>query len=304
MNKISFVFIACAFLVLPFGELNSDLFNLVESIVCAVLIGTFGISHGAIDNHLYGFNNRMETVKFIIIYVLAAVAFGLLWIVSSNIAFVLFVLISAYHFGQSQFIDYTKRIRLIDRILFLIWGLWLLSAFVFLNKSLLFKSYNISDVSLSIFNVILQFSGIFFLLFSIILLAILSVFVIRKKINLQEAFVELYQLFIIIVVFRISSPLLGFTLYFVILHSIRVLEHEFHYIVRKEKLYSKLAFIRLLMPFTIISLLGLGIFALSFMLFDIEVSFPVISIIFISCLTFPHSIVMDLFYKKNETLKM
>jgi hypothetical protein len=34
--------------------------------------------------------------------------------------------------------------------------------------------------------------------------------------------------------------------------------------------------------------------------FNLALSVPVVSLIFISCLTFPHSLVMDIFYHKNK----
>jgi Brp/Blh family beta-carotene 15,15'-monooxygenase len=300
MNKITLIFIVFSFLLLPYQQLEGQLVQTIEIATCIAAIAIFGISHGAIDNHLYGFNSKGENVRFIGVYVLAALCFGAFWLLSPDIAFVSFLVISAYHFGQSQFVDYIKNNRLVDRILFSCWGSWLLAAFIYTNQKELFLSLESSGISLPVFALLLSHSTVIFTTASVALLGMLLFFFFSEKIEIQKFFLELYQLFAILFVFSISSPLLGFTLYFVILHSCRVLGHEFSFFKNLQQNFSFKAFIKLLLPFTIISIAGLLIFLGVLKYFNLSLSIPVVSLIFISCLTFPHSLVMDIFYHKNR----
>lgn len=300
MNRITLIFIVFSFLLLPFQQLEGHVVQTIEIVICISAIAIFGISHGAIDNHLYGFKSKGENFRFIGVYVLAALCFGALWLLSPDIAFMSFLVISAYHFGQSQFVDYIDGNRFIDRILFSFWGAWLIAAFIYTNQSELSFSLINAGISLPVFSLLISYSSIIFIIASASLLGMLLFFFFAKKMDNQKFFIELYQLFAILFVFSVSSPLLGFTLYFVILHSCRVLGHEFSFFKDFQKNFSYKAFIKLLLPFTMISISGLFVFLGVLHYFEFSLSIPVVSLIFISCLTFPHSLVMDIFYHKHR----
>lgn len=304
MNKSTFLFIVISFLLLPLNELKTPIFHAIEQIVCVSAIAIFGISHGAIDNHLYGFNSKKQNILFISIYVAASLCFGAIWWLSPDVAFASFLVISAYHFGQSQFVDTIEGNKFAQRFLFSVWGAWLLLAFIFMNKEELENSHQSSGVEMLIFDWFLNYSKLLFTSVTVVLVAILSYFTLRGKLPFQKLFIEIYQLAAIMVVFAISSPLLGFTLYFVILHSLRVLGHEYNFFKKINDNFDIKAFAKLLFPFTFISISGLFLFIAFFWLFDLSFSLPTLALIFISCLTFPHSLVMDIFYHKHhEALK-
>ena len=300
MSKITFAFIVVGFLLLPLGAIDNDWLNQFEAIASAVMISTFGISHGAVDNHLYGVKSIKENVRFIFIYVLSALLFGLVWFIHSNTAFLLFLLISAYHFGQSQFIVYAQKKLILERLLYLTWGSWLLLIFISLNSANLTSSYFASLLEITVFEQLVRHSTSLSILLSILLLLQLAYNILKGGLTSQQGFVELYQLFAIAVVFFISSPLVGFTIYFVILHSIRVLNQEYGYFESKNKDFSVGSFIKMIAPFTIISLVGLALFLGVVYWFGFSISLPLTALIFISCLTFPHAFVMDVFYGKNK----
>lgn len=300
MHKSTFVFIVFSFLLLPFQQLNGPVIQTIEVVTCIAAIAVFGISHGAIDNHLYGFKSQRENFKFIGVYVFSALCFGVFWYLSPDIAFVSFLVISAYHFGQSQFVEYIKTNHLLDRVLFSSWGSWILATFIYSNSNELNSSLEQSGLSLQVFSLLIRYANEVFILSSAVLVGLLFYFLFKEKIEKQKFFLELYQLFAILFVFAISSPLLGFTLYFVILHSCRVLGHEFSFFKNLQANFSFKSFIKLLLPFTLVSISGLLIFLALLQYFNLSLSLPIVSLIFISCLTFPHSLVMDIFYHKHR----
>jgi len=299
LSSVSFIFIALAFILLPLGELSGVHFSTLETIFCAVLIGTFGISHGAIDHYMYGVKTKKENTKFISIYVLAACSFGVMWLINPDLAFLIFLLISAYHFGQSQFVSYSQKIRWPDQLFYLIWGSWLLSVYLYLNSQEILNSYQASLLKIDLIPILIGHTNILIITLSGALGLLFAIQYSKKRLNLQQLFFEFYQLILIVIVFRISSPLLGFTLYFVILHSMRVMQHEYSFLHRKVPNFTTRSFVKILAPFTLISLAGLALLTILFFVFQIEISIPIIALIFISCLTFPHAFVMDLFYKNK-----
>lgn len=287
-------------MLLPLQEIEHEWIDIAEIFLCSFLIGTFGIAHGAIDNHLYGFKNAAENYKFIIIYVLVAILFALVWYIQSDTAFSIFLLISAYHFGQSQFADFANKVRLIDRLFFISWGSSLLFAFLYFNQSSLTQSYLTGQMDVNALKFLIDYALYGLIVSSALLVLFFSVYLYLKQLSIQRLLIELYQLFIISVVFFLASPLLGFTMYFVILHAVRVLFHEFNFLNEKNSSFSIFKFFKLLLPFTILSIAGLGVFAALISYFELSISIPFLAIIFISCLTVPHSLVMDLFYLRGR----
>lgn len=280
-------------MLLPLGELTSPLHEEIELWICIALIATFGVSHGAIDNHLYGVKERRDNFGFIAIYLLAAAGFGLLWYLDGRWAFMLFMIISAYHFGQSQFIDLKEEGSWTDPALYFTWGVWLLSGYSYLNSNEFLKVAESPILEGSIALDLLHYAGPLWVFSGILLLATFSLKIYRRKISTARFLAELYQGIIIMGAFYISSPLLGFSLYFIILHSLRVLWHEYQYLE-----VNLTAFIKMLLPFTLLSLVGMGLLLWIINFFALPLSLPLSALIFISCLTFPHSIVMEAFYQK------
>ena len=298
MKKPVIIYTLSSVLCLLLGKLEFQIVDQIETIICIISIGLFGISHGAIDNHLSGSKGTYENLRFIFRYLIAASLFGLFWYVNSNFAFVVFLIISGYHFGQSQFIDYIKDVNLKNRLLFLSWGVWLLISYIFFNKSKLIQSGVPTSLDIDVFHLIIQYAYAGFLSSSTLIFIFLVYLWKSGLISMNQFFIELFQAFIICAVFKSTSFLLGFTLYFIILHSYRVLEHEFYYLNRVRDSFSIKNFILLLLPFTLVSIAGLSLIIFLVSLLELNFSLTLISIIFISCLTFPHSFVMDGFYQK------
>ncbi len=300
MPKISFIFIAAAFLTLPLEEIQSGLFDRLEALFCIALIASFGIAHGAVDHHLYGFRNLKQNLVFIGWYLLAAVAYGILWFWQADLAFLIFMLISAYHFGQSQFVESLRARPILDKLLYTFWGATLLAAFLYFNQTELQGNSAAELAQLDSLGWLLDQAAVLFTvsLIALSLLLLLSLYL--GDLSGSNAAIELYQLALIIGVFYLASPLWGFTLYFVILHSGRVLQQEFRFLQSTQKIKGLSNFIKVLSPFTLLSLFGLGLIIGIFYYFRIDYSWSLLALIFISCLTFPHSWVMDRFYRRAK----
>jgi lycopene beta-cyclase len=88
------------------------------------VIGLFslGLSHGAIDHKI---DVELSKVKFYSIYLAGLISFLIFWLISPLASFVFFILLSADHFGENEFLRALKisKDQFRVRILALVWGL-------------------------------------------------------------------------------------------------------------------------------------------------------------------------------------
>jgi Brp/Blh family beta-carotene 15,15'-monooxygenase len=221
------------------------------------------------------------------------------WTTFPMLSLILFLLLSAYHFGQSQFSELTANQSWLNYGLYFGWGCSILSGLIFYNLddiiSLLSTStdmYYLAGVfNKAIFSVLLPIS-------SIVTVALLMITYGKRQISSERFFFEVYLIILIHICFYILPLLVGFTLYFVILHSFKVLSEEFRYLNSTRDNFTIPSFIKLLIPFTLISVFGSGIIMLCAHYDLIGISNGLLVFVLISVLTLPHSVVMDNFYQK------
>ena len=87
-----------------------------------------GIPHGSLDHVIYHRErneamNFKSVVRFLLFYVGFAVLYAILWIISVELSILLFILISAYHFGEMDLNGLSLKSSLNTRILFSLYGL-------------------------------------------------------------------------------------------------------------------------------------------------------------------------------------
>jgi len=298
MNKLLFVYIVFCYALASIFTLQNSISFENQIIGCISLVVLFGIPHGAIDNVLYLSSSNISKKKFYFLYLLSMILYALLWLIAPFFSFILFLLISAYHFGESQLSNY-KIDNIFSRSIYFIWGIALISSLFFYNSeelSILFNKY----VDTSNFNIVFNYNVVDFL-FYISNLAILFILVylnFNKSINKQIFNSELFQIILLHITFFIFPVIISFTLYFIFLHSIKVLIQEYSYLKEKLNGFSLLKFIQLLVPFTALSLFFFIFFIFISDFYNIDISLLLFSIIGISIITLPHSISMTNFYEK------
>lgn len=297
MNKIGFFFVASFLLLLPLVLSNGEMSASNQLALCVPFILLLGIPHGAIDNRLFLRDKKIKNAHFIALYVAVIFLNIGLWLLFPLLAYGLFLIISAYHFGQSQFAQYFKKPRFLHHTMAMSWGICVLSGLIFFNMSEVHDIMSI-DENFNAFNVLHQktITQIVFGLSSGLTLLILFFFLFSKKISLNTVLKETFILFLILFSFKVLPFLIGFTLYFVILHSIKVLQEEFTFLMLKKEIYSWKHFIALLAPLTILSLLGIAFVFISCHFEIISLSYGYCLMMIISSITLPHVFVMDRFY--------
>ena len=299
MTKAIFIFIASFLLLLPIVSLAGQLSFAVQLVICLPFLLLLGIPHGAIDNILYLKNSSVSNFEFIVGYLIIIGFNTTLWLFMPNLAYLSFLLLSAYHFGQSQFSHYVERRQTSQVLLYLLWGLAILSGMLYFNIDEI-QRLMLSDSFFAQLQPIHHEKSLFilFLLSTGLTVVMLAGQYLTHKLNLEAVLMELLILALILVCFYLMPLLIGFTLYFIILHSIKVLREEFQFLQRDGQIQNLRDFISTLAPFTLLSIVGILILFGLIQFNVLSISFGYCLLIVISSITLPHVFVMDRFYSR------
>lgn len=298
MSKAIFIFIASLLVLLPVVLSEGGMNASTQMVLCLPFIMFIGIPHGAIDNLLYLREKKLNNTQFIAIYLSVVLSNVLLWIFFPVFAYLLFLFISAYHFGQSQFAHYFEKTNGVKKLLAFSWGISLLSALVYFNIEEI-QNIMLQDEHFVAFDLLHQTQHMhyLFLVSSAVALSLMIFLTIKKAIKREIFLLETVVFFLILLSFEVMPFLIGFTLYFVILHSVKVLNEEYQFLSAKDEVRSWKEFIGLLTPLTLFSFAGIAmVFAMIH--YDlIHSSYGYCLLIIISSITLPHVFVMNRFYQ-------
>jgi len=298
MNKLLFIYIVICYLIASVFTLENTITIQNQLLGSSILVIIFGIPHGAIDNILFLTESNLSKKVFYLLYFLSMLLYCFLWFISPLYSFIFFLFMSAYHFGESQLSNYNIEINF-SKFIFLIWGVALISTLFLYNAEELSNLFNSYDDT-SNFSIIFKYNVLDFLFYSSNFVIVLSLLYLKiNKLITNEIFsTELFQIILLHITFFIFPVIISFTLYFVFLHSIKVLLQEYSYLEQKISGLNLMKFIKLLAPFTLLSLVFFIIFILISNIYNIDISLLLFLIISISVITLPHSISMTSFYDK------
>lgn len=271
-----------------------DLFLEYQTPAALLLIAFIGIPHGAVDHLLFLKKTNRNKTYFYSFYIALLTLYGISWIYFPMISLSLFLILSAYHFGQSQFEKYDVH-TLTKKIIGFIWGVIVLSGLVVFNFNeiqIVLTDYDELNAFVSLFN---------HEYFKLICLISTITFLIIGLVNLRfkSLVKELIYISLIGVTFLIQPLLLGFALFFIFNHSYTVMRSEYKFLSKYDTHFNLSKFIKALTPFTLLSILGTSFLYYLSSTGWITMSLPFILLITISSLTFPHAIVMEVFYTKR-----
>lgn len=268
-----------------------------------ILIFSFGILHGANDILLIDIISNQKAkypfFKVLLIYLLTVfTAVGLFYYVPF-IALILFIIFSAYHFGEQHWENKQLQLtKLISTAYYFIYGLFvLLLLFIFNNKEVTAVIKSISNYSIAS-NVI--YYG--FIIVSILLTIFSIKLIFTSKIFKSNVIKELFYLLVFAIVFKVSTLIWGFAIYFILWHSIPSLFEQIHFIYGSYNSKNAISYFKKAFPYWFVSILGIGIIV---SLFKDEKLLYAIIFSFIAAVTFPHAFVLNKMFthKKTQTNK-
>ncbi|MDX1585319.1 MAG: Brp/Blh family beta-carotene 15,15'-dioxygenase [Balneolaceae bacterium] len=258
-----------------------------------------GIPHGAIDHlissKLYNLKgDTTDRLKFYIPYLLLMLLMGLVWILSGLAGFILFALITMYHFGQADIEHFNFPITA-RWVLIFSRGLMILSLIIFVNVSYTFPviaeatGFALQEMEWLIENGYLL-GMILGLQHPIIMLAASYRF--RQRLPSAWWYPVLDTL-VILFLFTFNDPIIGFSIYFSLWHSMGHVMEMKEFFNEMGESFSVVKFYKLALPFTLISLAGLFLIYMVNNAYGMEEEMVSLLFILISVLTLPHILVVE-----------
>ena len=262
---------------LPSGNKPESVLNLAYYQVFLIVIGLLivGIPHGALDHFTEAIDKEKKiTVKFIGLYLILMGLVFLIWVWNPFIALILFLVYSAWHFGQTDVNQWGVKSKAIG----FLWGCILLT-YLFMTH---IDELNLILSALEV-PVFMNFQEMEIVKELIIGLGLLFSVFFRKF----EWFLVVCFLFCS----QFTNLIFSFAIYFILNHS------RLGWLHLKNKLkVSHINMYLKALPFNIGAVL---LFVLFFTNFELSLKENIAYFfIFLSCVSFPHVLCMNAFYKK------
>lgn len=272
------------------------LFILIPNLPIAVQFGVFsvilvlvGIPHGGIDHLIHNPEIRPKgLLHFIIRYLLLMLAYGLLWWLLPVAALIAFLGMSAYHFGQSHFLE-QGQLQPKEGLLYLFKGSFFLSV-------ILFGDWEMTQEILSpILTISIPET---YRLLSMGLLMASSLLAHGWK-NRSLSLGDALDYLVLVPILYFSPLLISFAVYFGFWHSLPSMLAEYKYLSQHPSFNSPLKFGRQLLPFSGISLVGITAILIIGMKFLDSSQLYLLFFVMISLISLPHILYMDTFLKEK-----
>jgi len=275
--------ITTLFLVLP------NLPQEIQLFIFALIILLVGIPHGGIDHLIHNPTiTPRGLARFILRYLLLMLGYGLTWWFLPLAALIAFLGMSAYHFGQSHFLEQGK-LENKEGLLYLLKGAFFLFLILFGDWSMTQKILS-SMISIDLSEEFrLGFLG--FLLVSSLIAQGFS----TQPFGLTDGLDYL----ILAPILYFSPLLIGFSVYFGFWHSLPSMLAEYAYLRNIPAFNSPLKFGKQLLPFSGISLVGIAAILVVGLEFLAPNQLYLLFFVLISLISLPHILYMDTFLKEK-----
>ena len=262
------------------------------------LIFTFGMIHGSNDMLIVNKLTNLKKTSFIktlAIYLIVVSTAVLIFYWLPGVALILFVCFSAYHFGEQHWEESLESItNTSKRLYFFAYGLFVLFMVFYFNEASVKMIVNeISGMTLN-----QLYTEHVSITLGVFMLSFLAVMLRQKEIKLNTVIAELFTLLVLVIIFKSSSLIWGFTIYFIIWHSIPSLLEQIRFAYGSLERKNIINYTKAALPYWLVSLVGM---TLLYFVFKDEKHFYSLFFAFIAAVTFPHSIVMlKMFTKKSK----
>lgn len=298
MKKYTKIAIVASFLGL---WMDSYFSTNLQIVLGFFMIFTFGILHGANDLLLVNEINIKKTtnskIKILIYYVVVVLTGILLFYIVPQMALLLFIIVSAYHFGEQQWQKLEFHFQKWHVILFQsFYGFVILSLlFIFHTNEVQSIILGIAYISIPIayFLIALQISGFFFIG--------LSAYLYWKSAAMRnKLFLEYFYLIVFTIIFKSSSLIWGFAIFFVLWHSIPSIIDQIKYLNGSVSIKYFYIYCRSAGIYWLVSIVGI---ALIYFTLKEEQIFNALFFSFLAAITFPHTVVISRMFRGKKSKK-
>ena len=267
----------------------------IENTLAYVLILSLGVLHGSNDLKLlkifYKNKNKNNFNRIFFLYVLTMFVTFSFFLIIPNVGLLFFIILSSYHFGEQHLINKIVTQHTVRYAVFTFYGLLIFSMIFYIHADeVLVIMRDVTDI---------YFSKTFFK-YSLVTFAALLAFclmVVRKsKKNSFFVFEEIAYLLLFFIVFKISTLLWSFAIYFVIWHSLPSLKDQINILYGPINKLNIWKYLKSSLPYWIVSILGIFILS-EFTKNDLKL-FNLLFVALLAAITFPHTIVLGKMHLK------
>ncbi|MEM6361707.1 MAG: Brp/Blh family beta-carotene 15,15'-dioxygenase [Bacteroidota bacterium] len=270
----------------------------VQGYLFIITLVTVGIPHGSLDHKIL-FSNKLPTLneklKFYITYVSLMLVTGVCWYLEPKWSFIGFLVLSAYHFGQSQ-LYYVNLGKGFSWLMYLSWGVFLLSSIIYFNLTECLNFFLSLDQLEAASYVNSRIMVLLMIGSGGLLLALLVAAFFLSKISIRDLGYEVLSLIVIIALAVKSTAVITFIVYFGLWHSLVSLTLEYQHLKHGLARIKLSSFINSLFPHSAVAIL----FMVSLYWYSLTSNWGIspymMFIVLISIITVPHLFVMSRLY--------
>ncbi|MCC5937047.1 MAG: Brp/Blh family beta-carotene 15,15'-dioxygenase [Lunatimonas sp.] len=263
--------------------------EMFEWLLFIVVLLTVGIPHGAVDHLLVNPHiQRKDLAVFILKYLAIIVLYLLVWVTLPLVALISFLLMSAYHFGQSHYIR--ENLRIGRKLTYLGTGTFYLAVILFGNFS------KTAEILASIVDI----SGIanFGPSLTVLSFSLVAVLLVR---NLPtKSFLYLAEMTAVGIILFHLPLLVGFILYFGFWHALPSMAEEYQSLRKSYRGVPLTQFILRMLPFTAASIIGMGIILVILYPTNTTQELTLLFFVLVSLISAPHIWYMNGFLESRR----
>lgn len=271
----------------------------VQILVGFSLIFSLGILHGSNDllliQRLNKQKNNLSYYRILSYYILVVLAGIVCFYTIPFISLLLFILFSAYHFGEQQWKKLKNQVSKSWEVVFqFTYGICLLLILFNIHlKEVQNIIYEITSVHVPTLYITLSIKIVGILLFCQMVYLYSKVPQLRSLLLMESFYLAVFA-----VIFFSSSLIWGFAIYFVLWHSVPSIIDQVEFLYPEFTLPNFLKYLKSGFVFWMASIIGIVIL---YFLFKDEKIFNALFFSFLASITFPHVLViLKMFHKNRE----
>lgn len=307
-SNITWFNAATGFLLLLMRWKSGDIPDSLQMGYFLLLIGATGIPHGALD-HIIAKNNVGEKTTFNIPqflgrYVFAIIAYSVCWIFFPSVSLSIFLLISAWHFGETDLSD-IQLPKFIGNSARLVWGIFILLLILLTHEqetfSVIERITRMQATALWVWQFFVSYKWILLIITGVSSGSFIIADLFKQK-NRNSIFISL-NLSLILVISSQLPLLPSFALYFGGWHAIRSFEITFKFLhqEKEETASDPITLWKNALPMTFLAAFGFVFMAYIWTGLGIKTDPIPALFIFLSIITLPHLDVMDKLIRKGKS---
>jgi len=268
--------------------------------VAGILVLLVGIPHGATDHVIFNVLKQRHVkqsvpITFLLGYLGIMLVYLLLWWWQPGLSLIIFLVISAYHFGETQLIRSPKA-EVGNQYLYLSWGLFLLAAL------LLFHIDEVATLLVPLVGVPAFFDWlaqhtVTLLAFAGANLVITWSWQAWRAGDFQFLGWQALEIVVLLLLLWRTPVLVGFALFFALWHSRDATLEQLARFRALQPLITLQQWVKMALPYTLMSLVGIATLIGIWQVYQVAISPVTVFFVGVSLLTMPHILLIYRFYQ-------